>query len=104
MDTPVPLDQTRAAPSAWCIADHVVWRDMDGELVLFDSQAERYHALNPMGSRIWRALAQGLAPEAIADELLTQFEAPADHIGSGVQAFVANACALGLLRRVEGAA
>jgi hypothetical protein len=75
----------------------VVWRDVEGELVLFDEKSGRYHTLNLVGSLIWRRLASGAAPELIVRELTARYDAPADVVAREVAAFVAKAADLGLI-------
>lgn len=75
----------------------MVWRDVEGELVLFDETSGRYHALNPIGSLIWRRLANGAAPEQIVRELTARYDAPAEVISDAVAAFIARAVDLRLL-------
>ncbi len=36
-------------------ADHLAERLVDGELVLYDPQRQRVHALNPTAAFVWRA-------------------------------------------------
>jgi PqqD family protein of HPr-rel-A system len=75
----------------------VVWRDVEGELVLFDEASGRYHALNPTGSQIWRRLAGGAAPELIVRELTSRYDAPAEVVADEVAAFIDRAVDLRLL-------
>lgn len=83
--------------SGCSVAPRVVWRDVEGELVLFDEASGRYHALNLIGSIIWRRLAAGAAPELIVRELTARYDAPADVIAGEVTAFIAGAVDLRLL-------
>jgi len=78
----------------------VTWTDAGGELVIFDRARGSYHALNGSASAIWRALADGGAPDAIVGLLAERFEADRDAIAADVAAFLASALAGGLIAEV----
>lgn len=79
------------------ISKNIVWRDVAGELVLFDEHANRYHGLNEVGSHIWRKIAAGQDIRTIADALAATYDAPREEIADSVAAFVENAVHLNLL-------
>lgn len=54
--------------------DSVSVREVDGELLLLDTQALRIHQLNRTASVIWRMHEEGAAPQAIASALAVQFD------------------------------
>jgi hypothetical protein len=79
------------------ISRHVVWRDVEGDLVLFDERSGEYHTLNASASFVWRAIAGGKTLDAIAAAAAASSPERADAIAGDVRAFVASALALGLL-------
>ena len=83
--------------SSYSVASRVIWRDVEGELVLFDEESGLYHSLNTVGSSIWRSLARGAPPELIVRELTAQFVAPAGVIASEVETFIARMVELRLI-------
>lgn len=84
-------------PDRVAIAPHVVWRDVEGDLVLFDVTAQRYHALNGVGSFIWRRIGRDLPVSAILREAADFYAADADMIATDVTAFLNGAIDLALL-------
>ena len=86
------------------IPEYVVWQNVEGELVLFDSRDGSYHALNGTAATIWRRVAEGMATGTICDALAAAYEAPRPTIEREVDAFVEAALAKALLLRGGGAA
>ena len=82
------------------IEPHVVWQDVPGELVLYDQRGNAYHCLDRTGSDIWRLLARGLDPTAIAEDLAQRYDALPGRIAGDVERFVADVRAKRLI--VEG--
>jgi hypothetical protein len=79
------------------IPDHISWQNVEHELALFDLRDGSYHALNGSAAAIWRGIAAGKAPEAIADELAALHAADAATVARDLRAFVEAALAKGLL-------
>lgn len=79
------------------IEPHVVWQDVPGELVLYDQHGNAYHALDRIGSDIWRLIAAGKDEAAASVDLVARYDAPPERIENDVATFVADARAKGLL-------
>lgn len=79
------------------IAPQIVWRDVEGELVLFDERSGGYHTLNASASFVWRRIAQGCTVEAIIGEASVSCPERAESIAGDVRTFVSAATELGLL-------
>lgn len=89
-----------ASSSEWPrlkIADHVSWNDVDGELVLFNRENGRYHALNATASLVWRSIAHGMELPAVVSELVHTCDEDRGSVVTAVQAFVAQALVAGVL-------
>lgn len=76
---------------------HVVWNDVEGELILFDSRDGCYHALNEVGSHIWREIAHGRPLPHIINDLCGRYDGDETAIRNGVRVFLSSARAKGLL-------
>jgi len=81
------------------IPAHIFWQDVPGELAVFDSENESYHALNGSAAAIWREIAGGADEATAAARLAETYGAPRVEIDEDVAAFVADALAKGLLVR-----
>jgi len=49
-------------------------REVDGEVLVLDTEADRIHQLNASASFIWRQLANGASAEEIAEHLANEFD------------------------------
>lgn len=54
----------------------ILEREVDGEMLLLDTEADKVHQLNPTASVIWRLCEDAASPEQIAKGLFQQFEVP----------------------------
>ena len=79
------------------VAPWVSWNPVEGALALFDARDGSYHALNESAADIWRGLAEGSAPDAIADRLATGYGIAPEQLAGDVFAFIDAALAKGLL-------
>ena len=86
------------------IPEYVVWQNVEGELVLFDSRDGSYHALNGTAATIWRRVAEGMTTGTICETLAATHDAPRPTIEREVDAFVEAALAKALLQAGRGAA
>ncbi len=68
--------ETRVAPHP-----DVVWRLVDGEVVLLNVTSGLYYSLDPVGSRVWALVpAEGTSLGTLRDSLVTEYDAPGDQI------------------------
>ena len=71
----------------------IMVRDLDGELIILDTEADRIHQLNRTAGFIWRNLDEAPAPERLAGLLAEEFD---------VEAHVALTDVLETLQRFRG--
>ena len=65
-ETVVPRERLVLAP-------HLTERSIDGELVIYDADRQKVHALNPTAAFIWRLLASTGDPAAAVDSLTERY-------------------------------
>ena len=70
------------------IPDHVVYREMDGALVLTSLKAGGFLRLDDIGERIWRALERGAGRDAVVVELTKAYDVSPDDCRRDVTAFL----------------
>lgn len=58
--------------------------DVDGETVMMDAESGHYYNLDPIGSRIWHALAEPTRVDALCEQLAADYEAPVEVIRKDV--------------------
>ncbi len=62
--------------------------DVDGETVMMDAESGHYYNLDPIGSRIWHALAEPTRVDALCEQLAADYEAPVEVIRKDVLALL----------------
>lgn len=92
-----PPDLSARLETRFVKPEAVSWRDLPGEIVVFDARSGAYHALNPSAAEIWRALNAGLSTADVIDLLTVRFGIERAAIERDVAAFVARALTEGLL-------
>ena len=85
------------------IAACVVWNDVEGDLVLFNSDDGAYHALNEVASHVWRSIAAGHAVRDILLDLHQAYQHDPTAIDEAVGHFIRLALDQGLLLSHSGA-
>lgn len=63
------MPEVRFVPSPF-----VSTAELDGEMVLLDSQSGRYFGLDSMASHIWSLISRGLTPAEVVDALLADYD------------------------------
>ncbi len=77
--------------------DRVSCRELEGETILLDLQADVYYYLNPAGSRAWTLLGEGHTGKAIAATLFDEFDAPLEQIEEDITQLLTDLLAMGLV-------
>lgn len=81
----------------YAAAEGISWTDTGGDLLLFNNASGSYHALNPQGSAVWRAMGEGATEDEIVGRIMAKFGARAEIIESDVADFLGKALAGGLI-------
>lgn len=81
---PISLDNT------FVISKDAVFRDLDGEAVILDLNAGTYFGLNPVGTRIWRLIAEKGALQAVFDALCAEYDAAPETLEHDLLALVSS--------------
>ena len=65
----------------------VLWKEVDGKVVVLLLSSGTYCELNSIGSDIWKLLAEGHDKDAIVAELGKQYKVSAGQLGKDVDTF-----------------
>jgi hypothetical protein len=84
-------------PSDDCMA-----RVLDGESVILNLQSSSYFGLDPVGTRIWQLLEQHGRLALVLEELVKEYDAPADTIARDLVELVTEMLQQGLVVRADG--
>jgi len=85
-------------------ASEVLASAHDDGLLLVNIKSGRVFVCNRTGARIWRALTQGLAPAALAEEFSTDYGMPKELAGRDIQDFLVSLESENFIRKSKGAA
>ena len=85
------------------IPDHVVYRELDGALVLTSLAVGGFLRLDEVGRAIWTALAQGLDVDAVVAELTRTYDVAEERCRADVVSFISDLERRGLLAWGEAA-
>ena len=78
-------------------SDRLEWREVDGEVVVLDTEASVYIAINQAGSAIWPNLAAGATRDDLVARLREEFGIDENVASTDVDAFIAALRTQGLL-------
>jgi hypothetical protein len=81
----------------------VVWRQVEGEIVLVHLKTNQMYALNPTGARLWELLSEGLDTSDIEATLLAEFDVDAGDVRSEIDRLLRELVDAGLVDRSDGA-
>lgn len=70
------------------ISDEVVYRNLDGEIVLLNLKTNDYCGLDNVGSRIWQLISQHKSLERVRDELIKEFDVEKEKCTEDVLNFI----------------
>lgn len=66
------------------------WREIDGEVVVLDTDRSHYLNLNPTGCVLWLRLADGATEPQLVEKLMEEFDVDEPTARSDVAAFIAS--------------
>jgi hypothetical protein len=75
------------------------WREIDGEVVVLDTERSHYLNLNPTGCVLWLVLAEGATKRQLVEKLLEEFDVDEATALADVEAFVSSCRENDLLAR-----
>ncbi|HLH76076.1 MAG TPA: PqqD family protein [Candidatus Binataceae bacterium] len=77
--------------------EQIVWRDLDGEVVILNLESGIYFGLEGSGNDIWRLLAQGCSRTQIVEQLSADYEVSPEQARTDLDRFLAELSAKGLV-------
>jgi hypothetical protein len=78
-------------------APDVVFREVEGEMVLLDLAAGRYFGLDEVGTRMWQVLTEADTLEAACEQLVGEFEVEPERLREDLLGLVEELRESGLL-------
>lgn len=78
-------------------AEHVVFQQVEGEMILLDLNAEKYFSLDEVGARIWQLLGEHGDVEDVVRAMLAEFDVDAPTLRRDLDELLERLAAAGLL-------
>ncbi len=75
----------------------VLWKEVDGLVVILLIANGNFIELNRTGSFIWKQIAEGAAVNEIVEKMSRTFDAPKEKLSTDVREFVARVISRGLV-------
>jgi hypothetical protein len=66
----------------------VVWRDLEGEIVILNLATGYYYGLEGAANEMWRLLVEHGSTEKVCDIMSREYDASADRLRADLEAFV----------------
>ena len=83
------------------MSDDVVWREVDEQIVIFDTARNQYFGLEGAGGAMWQALVENGSTEAALESLADDFDVDPEELRRDLDALVKNLVERGLLQTVD---
>jgi hypothetical protein len=78
-------------------SDRLSWEIVGDEIVVLDLSRSEYLGLNPTGTALWQALADGATRDELVEALVQRFDVTSGQAAGDVDGFIAELIALELL-------
>lgn len=86
------------------VAEHVVFRELDGEAVILNLDTGTYFGLDDVGTRIWRHLDRRDPIDALVGALVEEYDVEPEQARADVGRLIGQLVEKGLLVAVDGRA
>ncbi len=78
----------------------VLFRDLEGEAILLNTESGNYFGLDQVGTRMWQCLAEGGSVSQTYTTLLNEYDVPQERLQEDLLVFVDKLCDKSLLMRM----
>lgn len=79
----------------------VVWRDLEGEVVILNLATATYFGLEGIGNDIWRYLAEHQSTDQLVETLCAEYDVSPDEMRADLDRFLRELSEKGLVRLSE---
>jgi hypothetical protein len=93
MSTPtISLDDTPV------IGEDVVFRELEGEIVILNLEKGEYFGVDDVGTRVWTLLAEGRSLRQVADMMVSEYDVPRETVAADLLRLAGELISHGLIR------
>ena len=82
--------------------EHVLWREIDGEIVLLDTKKGLYYGIEGTGTQIWRHMQENITLQQIMDAIANEVDVQKETLINDIRRFSEKLMKAGLIERVYG--
>ncbi len=86
---------------AFKIRDGIIFRDLDDEVIIMDTNSGRYSGLNETGARIWTMIAESCNIRTIIETLCREYNANETLVMNETREFIQNLLAQELIETAD---
>ena len=79
------------------VAEHVLYRELDGESVLLNLQTESYYGLDDVGTHMWRLLTTNETIQGSYERLVEEYDASESQLEKDLRALIGELIEHGLV-------
>lgn len=76
---------------------HILWKEKKGIVTVLMLLSGKFFEFNPVGSTIWKCIAEGQDEKAIIDTLASMYDAPREKLAQDLRNFIEKMTAAELL-------
>ena len=85
------------------MSSHVVFQEVEGEVVLLDMKDGKYFSLDDVGSRMWQLLMEHGNPGEVVSAVVSEFDVDEETVRADLDELLARLLEAGLLSPAEPA-
>jgi hypothetical protein len=79
------------------ISENVVWRDLEGEIVILNLTSGVYFSVDGVGTRIWTLMSEQVATDDIVRKLISEFDVEEAQLRSDMESLMRDLASQGLI-------
>ena len=79
------------------ISENVVWRDLEGEIVILNLTSGAYFSVDGVGTRIWVLMSERVATEEIVRRLMSEFDVEETQLRNDMESLFRELASQGLI-------
>lgn len=84
--------------STYAVTNDVLFRELEGEMVLLDTSSATYFSLNETGTHVWRLVRSRATVEEVCQELATKYGLSQEEVMADLIPFLEELLEVGLIQ------
>ncbi|MFC2061725.1 PqqD family protein [Elusimicrobiota bacterium] len=84
------------------IKEDILWKIVDGEVVMVSTEKEQYSYLNPTGTEIWKMINDEYTKDEMAKEIKIKYETSGQKLNKDIDEIIEKLLEQGLIEEIAG--